>query len=88
MYILLHSKDLPRGEYGFQVSHQIGGDRNTRYGKPEIVDCHSARSAMSYANGLVAGFHAGLARGDHRTIPILKTPTFEAQLHAELEEGA
>lgn len=82
MYILLHSKDLEPGLYGFQVIHQVGASRNSRYGKPEIIECHSARSAMSYANGLINGY---LTDREYVHIPIMKTPTFEAQLKAELE---
>jgi len=85
MYILLHSKDLPKGEYGFEVSAMIGKDRQTRYGKAFVTNCHSARSAMSYANGLVAGYSEG---GGKEQIEIIQTLTFKAQLRAEHEEGA
>lgn len=88
MYILLHSKDLPRGEYGFQITHMLG--RNGRYDKPSVIDCGSARQAMSYANGLVEGWLSATSRTPGWKVPpILKTPTFEAQLAAEFqEEGA
>ena len=81
MYILLHSKDLLPGEYGFEVTCMIGKRHSTRYGQAFVTNCHSARAAMSFANGVEQGYHE--ATGIR--VEIIKTKTFIAQFEAEME---
>lgn len=85
MYILLHAKAPSAGEYRFEVSVQIGERHTTRYGKAFITNCHSARSAMSYANGVVAGW-AECSGHSHSDIQVIRTEAFETEFQKETAE--
>lgn len=80
-YVLCHVLDLPLGQYRYQVVYQLGQNLG-RYSKPSTTECHSARAAMSYANGVVSGALAmGIKAGDCQ---VFKTAEFEADLQREL----